>query len=213
MSTLLRYTVGPLLAVVLAACGGPTLKEEPAGEFAEQGLHPVSRSGFEQAWARPGANLPAYRVLDLVDLHASDAQFSRTAPSGTVRAQWQMNPQLEQDLQQRWREASGRAFADYDLAGEGDEVLRITTAITRVAAWRSASSVNTAPGQSGATTMESVRVYAEFRLLDGASGDLLAVIRDQRTIPLPQWTRGGAQGLTSTFNSWAGLLHTRVSGR
>lgn len=202
-----------LLATLLTACSSPTLKDEPSGEFADQGLHEVRNSGFEWAWARPQANLPAYRVLDIVDMDLAGTEFSRAMPSGTVRAQWQTSPRLERDLQQLWRDITGRVFSDYDLSADGDRVLRVKAALTRVAAWRTSSTSNTAPGRSGGVSAESVRVTAEFTLYDVASGDLLAVIRDQRVIGLKEWTRGAGQGLNSSFNSWAALLHTRISGR
>mgnify|MGYP001823689101 CR=1 FL=1 len=53
----------------------------------------------------------------------------------------------------------------------------------------------------------------EFRLYDAQSGELLAVIRDRRTIGSLQWTRAAGVDIVNLFNSWAALLHTRVSGR
>ncbi len=60
---------------------------------------------------------------------------------------------------------------------------------------------------------DSVDVAAEFRLYDDASGQLLAVIRDRRTLPGLSWTRMAGSDLANQFSRWAGLLHTRISGR
>jgi hypothetical protein len=61
--------------------------------------------------------------------------------------------------------------------------------------------------------MDTVDVSVEFRLYDQGSGELLAVIRDRRTIALAQWSRAAGIDMINLFNSWAALLHTRVSGK
>ena len=52
-----------------------------------------------------------------------------------------------------------------------------------------------------------------FVVLANANDQLLAVIRDRRSIASLQWNRAAGADTVNLFNSWAALLHTRVSGR
>jgi hypothetical protein len=63
------------------------------------------------------------------------------------------------------------------------------------------------------SSQDVVEISMEFRLYNQASGDLLAVIRDSRTMVSVAMSRTAPVGVETMFNSWAALLHTRVSGR
>ena len=52
-----------------------------------------------------------------------------------------------------------------------------------------------------------------FRRMAGDFGVLLVVIRDSRTMISQAMSRTAPVGVQTMFNSWASLLHTRVSGR
>ncbi len=124
-----------------------------------------------------------------------------------------MTPERERVLQDAWAGAMDRAFSDYDRGGQGERVLRITAGMTRVSPRPGSaggpSAVGVPPGYVG----ELANISIEIRLYDQASGDLLAVIRDNRDVPVLQWTQADGRNMLALFNSWAGLLHARVSGR
>jgi hypothetical protein len=209
----LRILMALTLLTALNACtGAPTIKDEPSAEFAAEGLHPVKSSGFEAAYVRPNAGLPSYRALDVEPMDVADVHVTHTTAPGTMRRDWIVTPERETNMQSAWARATDRAFASYERTGTGDSVLRIAAALTQLAPGRSSLASQGAPGAAGAS-MDTVDVSVEFRLYDQGSGDLLAVIRDRRTIASAQWSRAAGMDMIGLFNSWAALLHTRVSGQ
>lgn len=201
-----------LLALFVGGCTTPSLEERVAPEFADEGLAPVRNSGFAEAFALPGADLPGYGKVQFTPMSLADLDVTQTTMSGTTRAQWQVTPAREVGLQDAWSAATARAFRDYPRAEEGLGTLRIDAALTRVAPGRTATTATTAAGGMVQGTSDVVEVSAEFRLVDAASGQLLAVIRDRRAISSLQWTRTAGIDSVNLFNSWAALLHTRVTG-
>ena len=210
----LRTSLSLLLAAVLvAACSSPSFKEEPSGEFAAEGLYPVRSTGFREVHARRDAQLASYSAVMIEAMNAADVHIVTTGGSGTLGRDWQMTPEREQALQARWAAAAGRAFSAYEQSSDGEQVLRITSALTRVVQGMTSFTGGTAAGGSPGGSSASADIHVEFRLYDQASGRLLAVIRDDRSIPAQQWSRTAGAGIVSVFDSWAALLHTRVSGR
>jgi hypothetical protein len=213
MQTTLRILMALTFLTALNACTqAPTLKDEPSAEFAAEGLHPVKSSGFEAAYVRPNAGLPSYRTVDIDAMDVANVHVTHTTAPGTMRRDWQVTPERETNLQSAWARATDRVFTSYDRTGTGDKVLRIAAALTRLAPGQSSSAVGGIPGSAAGTSSNTVDVSAEFRLYDQGSGDLLAVIRDRRTIASAQWSRSAGADMIGLFNSWAALLHTRVSG-
>jgi hypothetical protein len=209
----LRILMALTLLTALNACTGPpTIKDEPSAEFAAEGLHPVKSSGFEAAYVRPNAGLPSYRAVDIEAMDVADVHVTHTTAPGTMRRDWIVTPERETNLRSAWARATERVFASYDRTGTGDKVLRITAALTQLAPGRSSLSSQGVPGAAG-TSLDTVDVSVEFRLYDQDSGDLLAVIRDRRTIASAQWSRSAGADMIGLFKSWAALLHTRVSGK
>lgn len=202
-----------LPALFIMGCASPALEQGAAPEFLGEGLAPVRNSGFAEAYALPGANLPGYGIVQFSPMSVADLVVTQTTMSGTTRGQWQVTPEREAGLQQTWADATARAFRDYPRAESGQGALRIDAALTRVAPGRSASTATSASGAMVQGTSDIVEVSAEFRLVDAASGQLLAVIRDRRAISSLQWTRAAGIDSVNLLNSWAALLHTRVSGR
>jgi hypothetical protein len=201
------------LPLIVACSSGPALEQQPTGEFAAQGLHPVTRSGFAQAYAKPGTQLTRYSGVAIATLSTSAIETGHTTVDGTLRRDWQMNPERELALQQVWASAMQRAFNSYDQSGDGAMVLEIKAAITRVAPGRPTATTLGGGMQSMASSQDVVEIFMEFRLYDKASSELLVVIRDSRTMISQAMSRTAPAGIQMMFNSWAALLHTRVSGR
>jgi hypothetical protein len=203
----------PAMAALLAACSGPAFKDDPTGEFADRGLYPVRSTGFTEVHARRDAGLPDYRTVDIEPLKLDDVVFTTTSSPGTVRRDWTITPERERVLQDAWAAAMDRAFSGYDRGGAGEKVLRISAEMTRV--WPrpgsagGPSAVGVPPGYVG----ELANISIEIRLYDPAGGELLSVVRDNRDVPVSQWTQGNGRNMVSLFNSWASLLQARVSGR
>ena len=170
------------LPLIVACSSGPALEQQPTGEFAAQGLHPVTRSGFAQAYAKPGTQLSNYSGVAIATLSTSAIETGHTTVGGTLRRDWQMNPERELALQQVWASAMQRAFNSYDQSGDGAMVLEIKAAITRVAPGRPTATTIGGGMQSMASSQDVVEIFMEFRLYDKASSELLAVIRDSRTM-------------------------------
>ena len=202
-----------LVPGIIGGCSQPTITDTVSEEFAAQGLQRVTASGFDQAYVHPDANLPRYNEVIVKPLGVADVEVSQTAVSGTVRSQWTLTEEREQALQALWASATGRAFSGYPLDESGEPALRLETDLTHITPGRTSGSTTTAGGQMVLGSADSVDVAAEFRLYDDASGQLLAVIRDRRTLPGLSWTRMAGSDLANQFSRWAGLLHTRISGR
>jgi len=210
----IKNTVALLALSLIVACSSPpALEQQPAGEFAAQGLHPVTRSGFAEAYARPGTKLSSYNAVAIATLSTSAIETGQTTVGGTLRRDWQMNPERELALQQVWASAMQRAFNSYDQSGEGEMVLEIKAAITRVAPGRPTATTIGGGMQPMASSQDVVEIFMEFRFYDKASSELLVVIRDSRTMISQAMSRTAPVGVQTMFNSWAALLHTRVSGR
>lgn len=207
--------IGVMLAlVVMVACAAPpAVKEQVADEFAAEGLHPVTGSGFAAAYARPGTQLASYSVVDIATLATGDVETSQTPVGGTLRRDWQMNPEREKALQGVWSGSMQRAFSGYDQTGKGASVLQIQAEMIRVAPGRPTATTIGGGMQSMASSQDVVEIFMEFRMYDKTSGELLVVIRDSRTMISQAMSRIAPAGVQTMFNSWAALLHTRVSGR
>lgn len=213
MRTFSPVALSALLVFVLVACSTPAVDEKPAGEFAVEGLHAVSGSGFESAFVLPGANLPAYGQLEFERFDASAVEVTSTTVTGTTRRDWQITPEREDQLADAWRNATNHAFADYPRKDATSGMLRVEASMTRLSPGRSTNTSAVAAGSGASMNREVVNVSVEFRLHDADSGQLLAVIRDRQTIGSLQWTRAAGADMANLFNSWAALLHTRISGR
>ena len=207
----MKYTT-ILLLLLLAACTTPVMEDKATGEFADQGLYPVRHSGFAEAHARRGSGLASYREVDVQALGVSDIDIPTTAIAGTLRRDWEMTPQRQAALQQSWAQAMDNAFSSYTKAVSGDGVLRIAARLTRVAPGLATAATVGGALRPGASR-DALEIWAEFRLYDGGDGSLLAVIRDSRTVTSVAMSRTTPVTMTLLLESWAALLHTRVSGR
>ena len=209
-----RYLlVFALLATMTACAGPPTVQEQPSTEFAAEGLHPVKSSGFATAYVRLDAKLSSYRTVNIETLELDNIDVSRTAVAGTLRRNWQMTPDREAALQEVWSRAMDRAFSGYQRAASGDNTLRISTRMTGVAPGRPTATTVGRDLQPMGSSQDVVEISMEFRLYNQAGGDLLAVIRDSRTMVSVAMSRTAPVGVETMFSSWAALMHTRVSGR
>jgi hypothetical protein len=214
MSTPLKALATLIFLLIGTACAqAPAVQEQISSEFSAEGLHPVNSSGFAAAYVRPDAKLPSYRTVNIETLELDNIDVSRTAVAGTLRRNWQMTPDREAALREVWSRAMDRAFSGYQRASSGDNTLRISASMTRVAPGRPTATTVGRDLQPRGSSQDVVEISMEFRLYNQASGDLLAVIRDSRTMVSVAMSRTAPVGVETMFNSWAALLHTRVSGR
>ena len=98
-----------LTTLGLGACSAPSIDEQPAEEFATEGLHPVSGTGFESAYVLPAANLPQYTAIEFPPFSSADVEVTQTTVTGTSRSAWIMTPEKEAGLAQAWSNATGHA--------------------------------------------------------------------------------------------------------
>lgn len=202
-----------LFAIITACAPAPTVTSEPAAEFSDQGLYKVSASGFSSAYARPDARLSEYHAVHIEKMKLDDIDVPNTVVGGTLRRDWQMTEERMNALQSVWDRAMQRTFSSYQLLGAGEPALRISAEITRVAPGRPSATTIGGGAQPVGSSQDVIEVFVEFRLLDQPSGELQAVIRDSRTMLSIAMSRTGPAAMQTMFNSWAALLHTRISGR
>lgn len=202
------------VVMALAACAqAPAVDSEPADEFAAQGLHAVSNSGFQSAYVRPGSDLPAFRRVNIAALQLDNIDIASAPIGGTLRRDLQMTPERKASLQQSWAASMQRFFHAYDISASGEGLLKITAQLLRVAPGRPTATTIGGGLQPAGSSQDVVEVTAEFRLYKQDSGQLLGVIRDSRTMTSVALSRTGRNSVQSLFNSWAALLHTRVAGQ
>jgi hypothetical protein len=213
MSPGVRSVCVLLLLCVAGGCAQPSLKDRPSAEFGSAELYPVKSSGFAEAYVRRDANLPSYRTVDILPLDVDEVDIPSTMIAGTQRRDWLMTPERQAGLRAMWAEAMNRVFKAYDRGTAGSGVLRIAARLTRIAPGRPTATTIGAELQPMPSSQDVVEIWAEFRLYNGVDGSLLGVIRDNRTITSMAMSRTAPVAMTSLFNSWAALLHTRVSGR
>lgn len=202
-----------LLSGSLLACTTPSVETEATGEFANEGLYTVKNSGFAEAYVRRGAGLSSYQKIDPEPLDVSDVDIPSTAVAGTLRRDWAMTPEREAALQRAWSNAIGKAFSGYEQASAGEGVLEIQAKITKIAPGVATANTIGAPTQVRMTMNDAIEISAEFRLFNSENGQLLAVVRDNRTIGAAAMSRTAPINMTLLLDSWAALLHTRVSGK
>ena len=210
----MKYTTLGFLAVLslATACSTPVMEDKASGEFAAEGLYPIQHSGFAEAWGRPNAGLAGYTRVDIQPLEVSDIDIPDTVIAGTLKRDWQMTPQRQAAFQEIWKKAMDRAFAKYEQATGGAGVLRIEAKLIRIAPGRPTATTIGAV-QSVSASRDVLEIWAEFRLFDAAKGTLLGVIRDNRTVTSVSMSRTAPITMTLLLDSWAALLHTRVSGK
>ncbi|MEP5569666.1 MAG: hypothetical protein ABJN62_17620 [Halioglobus sp.] len=197
----------------LTACSTPSIEQEPAEEFAAEGLYKVTGTGFETAYIVPNANLPGYGEIQFEPFTSTNVDVTQTTVTGTNRRDWQMTPERQENLKQAWVNATNHAFRNYPREEGAGQQLRIEAELVRISPGRSMTTSPGSIGSSVSANREVVNVSVEFRLFDAKSKQLLALVRDRQTIGSQQWTRAAGVDMANLLNSWAALLHTRVSGR
>jgi hypothetical protein len=213
MYPMFRAMLVLLVLVLPAACTQPALQDEVCAGFAPDTLYLVKNSGFAEACARSDAALSGYRAIDAQPLGVSHIDIPQTNVAGTRRRDWEMTGERQDALRTGWADAMDQAFAGYPRATGGPAVLRIEAELTRIAPGRPTATTIGGALQPVGSTQDVMEISAEFRLVDGNDGRLLAVIRDSRTITTVAMSRTAPASVTILFGSWAALLHTRVAGK
>ncbi|MBE9540296.1 MAG: hypothetical protein IMF06_14530 [Proteobacteria bacterium] len=212
MVSSVKNTVNLVLFTLIAGCVAPAIQEDVSTEFSKEGLHAVRSSGFDEAYVHPDAGLAEYKSVNIEALQSADVHITQTVVSGTTRRDWQMTTERQANLANAWGDACDRAFSRYSRDSSAGKMLKITSKLTRVTPGRTSSTNTAVSGQIVIGSADTVDVEIEIRLYDQSSEELLAVIRDRRTIATILWSKSEGANMGNVFNSWAGLLYTRVSG-
>ncbi|WP_170287470.1 DUF3313 family protein [Halioglobus maricola] len=215
----IKYIAGALAVTLLAACSStPVMEDKPSSEF--EGLNKVSSTGFNEVWGRPGTDLSSYSAIVATPLKSADAEIIQPGQSIQTRTRqdMEMTPEVEQGLAETWNDAITREAQDKGLAtdGSGDKVLRIDASMTRIAPSANFAAEKQAPGRTTVYTEDSGDASIEFRLYDNTSGELLAVVRDKRSIGSQMWSRSNtvtaSADVRNLYRNWANRLVTRITG-
>lgn len=204
---------------LLAACSStPQLQEKESSQFA--GLNKVTGTGFNEVWAKPGAALDEYRIIAASSMTSADAEIIQPGTSSGSRVQrdWELTQARQDSLAAAWDTAITGAATDAGLVidSNGDNVLRIDARMTRIAPSADFAQAQSTAGRTTVYTENSGEASVEFRLVDQRSGELLAVIRDKRTLGSQTWGRSSTvtagADTRNTLNRWARQLVARITG-
>ncbi len=206
------------IALLVACSGTPELQEKESSEFT--GLNKVTGTGFNEAWAKPGAALADYRVIAASPMASADAEIVQPGDTaGTrIRHDWEMTPERQDSLAAAWDSAINAAAsgAGLTVGSEGDKVLRIDARMTRIAPSADFAQTQSAAVRTTVYTEDSGDASVEFRLVDQGSGELLAVIRDKRSLGSQLWSRSSTvtagADVRNTLDRWARQLVARITG-
>jgi hypothetical protein len=205
------------VTIISTACTGtPTLEDEPSAEFA--GLNKVSSSGFREAWARPGAGLAQYKVIQVSNLLSANAEIRQPSSSKRIRKDWELTPARQQALTRGWSDAMNAAADKHGISttSDSEKVLRVDAEITRIAPNADLEQAQMTAGLATVYTEDSGEASIEIRLYDQGSNTLLVVIRDRRRIGAQMWANASTQlaaaNMRNLLNTWANQVLLRITG-
>ena len=135
-----------------------------------------------------------------------------------IRHDWEMTPERQDSLAAAWDSAINAAAsgAGLTVGSEGDKVLRIDARTTRIAPSADFAQTQSAAVRTTVYTEDSGDASVEFRLVDQGSGELLAVIRDKRSLGSQLWSRSSTvtagADVRNPLDRWARQLVARITG-
>ena len=216
---ILNYLAVFVMATLAASCAQePTIDTGPDAEVILDRLHRVQNARVRQAFVDPNVDFGQFTSVLIDPLNVSDVDIQQPDRGASGRGKWELTETDQERLQQAFAESMRREFEErgqYSVVTEpGDEVLRISAALTGLAPSASQdSSRNRTSGRTRVYTEGAGSVAVSVVLMDSQSGEPLAVMKDVRRAGTT-WGRNNSVSNMSdvrlVFNSWARTLRARL---
>jgi len=212
-----------LSLIVLAAFGctsqPPAIDTSPDAEVTFDGLHKVTNSRADEAWARPGLDLSGYSRIMLVDAgieYRPGGESGRTSLARTRGGPYELTEAQKERLQSVVTEAFHEELSrseHFSIVDEaGPDVLLVRGALLDVVS-------NVPPEPMGMTDIYLTRVGEAtlvVELRDSVTNAILVRAMDRRAAERPAGTLFESNRATNASEvrrlaqSWASLLRTRL---
>ncbi len=210
------------LSVLALGCTSPTgeIALDSRGEITADGLYPVKRSSFHDAWVKPGADVSSY---DKIWLELASVSYKRHPDArrhrGT-RSNFALSDRQMDDFRRYFLEEFERELAKDELFGlteaAGPTVLRIQAHIIDL--------IVKVPTEQSARrefifTSSTAKMTLILELYDSISGEILARVADRREARQPGRDASdlyysssvtNVDALRRTFRRWARILRRRL---
>lgn len=198
------------LVALLGACAGePTIQTGPDAETIMDGrLARVDNTRSSLVYVDPDADYGRYNSVLLVPLDVDHIEIIQPDATSSVanrfNRDWELTDSDRTRLQDAFREAMEKAINDggsFSLAEEtGEDVLRVEAMITQIAPTAPKDDVQSRGTRSTIITEGAGSLSVAIMLVDGDSGEVLAIIKD---------TRSGQNNINTINNSVTNMAEVR----
>lgn len=183
------FSIVPLILLLGACAGEPTVQTGPDAEVIDGGLYRVDNARVDLAYVDPDKDFSRFNRVMIDPLVVDHVEIiSQTSGStvGTQSSSWELSDKDREDLQRIFAEAMAANLADkggYPIVAEpGPDVLRITASLT-------ALEPSAPPDDTRSRGVGRTRVYTEgsgatqikVAFTDSRSGEVLALVEDRKT--------------------------------
>ena len=212
---------GIVISLLLSGCQNtPQVQTGEDAEVIQGNLHRVDHSRAKLAYVDPGAEFNKYTAILLTPLGVDHVEIVQ--PSSSMRTaesrNWELTDSDKQRLQKDYREAMTKQLTEKDgypiAVGPGDNVLQISTILTRLAPSAPKDDFRSRPvGRSTVITEGAGKLDIEVAFRDSETGEVLALTKDSKS-GSSLWgvnnSVSNAAEVRRAFSSWAMQIRAQL---
>tara|TARA_B110000503_G_scaffold83460_2_gene127371 strand:+ start:8597 stop:9289 length:693 start_codon:yes stop_codon:yes gene_type:complete len=203
-----------LASLLLVACQSPPqIQTGPDAEVIQGNLVRVDNTSAKLVYVDPDAPFSKYTAILLAPLGVDNVEIIQPSTSWRLSGyrNWELTDTDKQRLQQDFQQAMLKQLAQKDgfpvIDGIGDNVLRISAKLTRIAPTAPKDDNRSRPpGRSQVISEGAGKLSVEVTFSDSETGEVLALAKDTRS-GSSQWginnSLTNAVEVRRVFNSWA----------
>jgi hypothetical protein len=203
-----------LASLLLVACQSPPqIQTGPDAEVIQGNLVRVDNTSAKLVYVDPDAPFSKYTAILLAPLGVDNVEIIQPSTSWRLSGyrNWELTDTDKQRLQQDFQQAMLKQLAQKDgfpvVDGIGDNVLRISAKLTRIAPTAPKDDNRSRPpGRSQVISEGAGKLSVEVTFSDSETGEVLALAKDTRS-GSSQWginnSLTNAVEVRRVFNSWA----------
>jgi hypothetical protein len=212
---------GIVIFLLLSGCQNtPQVQTGEDAEIIQGNLHRVDHSRAKLAYVDPGADFSKYTAIMLTPLGVDHVEIVQppSTPRITGSRNWELTDTDKQRLQKDYREAMTKQLSEkggYPIVdGSGDNVLQISTILTRLAPSAPKDDFRSRPvGRSKIITEGAGKLDIEVTFNDSETGEVLALTKDTKS-GSSLWgvnnSVSNAAEVRRAFSSWAMQIRAQL---